>query len=172
MLERLKKLSPEVKVGISLIVLSIILSIYSDKNIVHVLQQNRGLIIKILLLTMLAVCIATIVHFLIPPDYFKKYLKQNKLIYLVSASVLGILTPGPVYAIYPIVVILKKEGINNSILVSYITGQTIFGPARIPFEIGLFGMNFFIYRIVLSLVMAICAGLLYSWLSKVFPDKK
>ncbi|MCA9734066.1 MAG: permease [Deferribacteres bacterium] len=172
MIERFKQRSTEVKIGISLIVVSILLSLIGKKNLWEIIQSNSQVILKILFLSMIAVGISTIVHFIVPEDFFKKYLRQNKLIYLFTATLLGILTPGPVYAIYPIVVLLKKEGINNAILVSYITGQTIVGPARIPFEVGLFGLNFFIYRVILSLAMGVAAGFLYSAISKVFPDEK
>ncbi|KAA3663375.1 MAG: hypothetical protein DWQ10_00290 [Calditrichaeota bacterium] len=172
MIERFKQRSLEVKIGFSLIAISFLLSFLGKKNLWEIIQTNSPLILKILFLTMIAVAISTAVHFLIPEDFFKKYLRKNKLIYLFTATILGILTPGPVYAIYPIVVLLKKEGINNAILVSYITGQTIVGPARIPFEVGLFGLDFFMYRVVLSIGMGVMAGILYSALSKVFPDEK
>ncbi len=128
------------------------------------------MIIKILYLTCFAVVISTAIHFLLPSDFVKDKLKDNKFIYLFYATVFGILTPGPVYAIYPILVVMKNKGIQNPILVAYITGQTIVGPARIPFEVGLFGLEFFLYRIALSLVMGPLAGVLYILLSKAIPD--
>ena len=156
--------------SIALFVISLILLIGFDKNIIKLLTDNLDMIIKILYLTCFAVAISTVIHFLLPVSFVQEYLKDNKISHLFYASVLGILTPGPVYAIYPILLVLKKKGIGNAILVSYITGQTIVGPARIPFEVGLFGLDFFLYRIALSLVMAPMAGMLYILFTKVLPD--
>ena len=167
---KVRNISFEVKIALSLIIISLVLVFLSHKSFVQIITENMDIITRIFILTIAAVVISTIVHILVPTDFFRGYLKQNKFIYFLIAAILGILTPGPVYAIYPVVVLLKKEGIDNAILVSYLSGQTIVGPARIPFEIGLFGMHFFIYRVILSIVMAVSAGLLYAALSKVFPD--
>ena len=169
----LKKLfsTREFRVALFLLIISGVLFIISPEKVRLVLQDNIGFGIKILSLSVVAVIISVIIHYLIPVDFAEKHLKGNKIIYLVSAAILGILTPGPVYAIYPIVFILKKKGIQNPILVSYITGQTIIGPARIPFEVGLFGLKFFLYRLALSVIMGPIAGLLYIMISSKFPDE-
>ena len=87
---------------------------------------------------------------------------------MVYAEVTCFLSPDPVYAIYPILVVMKKKGIQNPILVACITGQTIVAHAQILFEVGLFGLEFFLYRI--ALIMGPLAGILYILLSKVIPD--
>lgn len=168
--DKIKNIPTEFKMSIFLIIISFILLIIFDKNVFELLSANLDMIIKILYLTCFAVLISTGINYLMPVDFVKNRLKGNKLIYLFYATVFGILTPGPVYAIYPIVLVLKKKGIQNPILVAYITGQTIIGPARIPFEVGLFGLDFFLYRIALSLVMGPLAGILYILLSKLIPD--
>jgi len=168
--EKIKNIPAEFRMSIFLVSLSFLLLLIFDKNIFDLLSSNLDMIIKILYLTCFAVMISTAIHFLVPADFVEDKLKDNKLIYLFYAAVFGILTPGPVYAIYPILVVMKNKGINNSILVAYITGQTIVGPARIPFEVGLFGLEFFLYRIALALVMGPLAGILYILLSKAIPD--
>jgi len=168
--EKIKNIPAEFRMSIFLVSLSFLLLLIFDKNIFDLLSSNLDMIIKILYLTCFAVMISTAIYFLVPADFVEDKLKDNKLIYLFYATVFGILTPGPVYAIYPILVVMKNKGINNSILVAYITGQTIVGPARIPFEVGLFGLEFFLYRIALALVMGPLAGILYILLSKAIPD--
>lgn len=170
--DKIKNMPAEFRVSIILVLLSFLLLFIFNKNIFELLSSNLEMIIKILYLTSLAVVISTAIHFLVPSDFVKDRLKDNKIIYLFYATVFGILTPGPVYAIYPILIVMKKKGIQNPILVAYITGQTIVGPARIPFEVGLFGLEFFLYRIALALVMGPLAGILYILLSKVIPDNK
>ncbi len=168
--EKIKNIPAEFRMSIFLVLISFLLLFIFDKNIFNLLSSNLDMIIKIMYLTCFAVMISTAIHFLVPADFVKDRLKGNKLIYLFYAAVFGILTPGPVYAIYPILLVMKNKGINNPILVAYITGQTIVGPARIPFEVGLFGLEFFLYRIALALVMGPLAGILYILFSKVIPD--
>jgi len=168
----LKKIPLDFRVSLFLILLSVILLVVNNKNFIDVLSENKQIIIKTLYLTVLATLISTIIHFSLPANFAENRLKQNKIRHLFFATILGILTPGPVYAIYPIVLVLKKKGIKNPLLVSYLTGQTIIGPARIPFELGFFGLKFFLYRILLSIFMGPLAGLLYIALSKILPDKE
>jgi uncharacterized membrane protein YraQ (UPF0718 family) len=167
----LKNIAPEFKVSIALFFISLALLIGFDKNIFKILTDNLDMIIEILYLTCFAVAISTVIHFLLPVEFVQQYLMENKVSHLFYASLLGVLTPGPVYAVYPILLVLKKKGVGNAMLVSYITGQTIIGPARIPFEVGLFGLDFFLYRIALSLLMAPMAGMLYILFTKFLPDE-
>jgi uncharacterized membrane protein YraQ (UPF0718 family) len=167
-----KKLSSEIRVGIFLLVISGLLIAIFPEKVWGVLRTNIGISIKTLALTVVAVVISVAIHYLVPADFAEKHLSENKIRYLFYATILGILTPGPVYAIYPVVLALKKKGISNPILVSYITGQTIIGPARVPFEVGLFGIKFFAYRLALSVIMGPLAGFLYIIISKRFPDNK
>ena len=141
-------------------------------NFNQLISSNQDVIIKIIYLTGVAIAISTAIHFLIPEDLARKHLKNNKLIYLFYATLLGVFTPGPVYAIYPIVLELRRKGVGNAILVAYLTGQTIIGPARAPFEIGFFGLKFYLYRILLALLMGPMAGMLFIIFSKFWPDKK
>jgi uncharacterized membrane protein YraQ (UPF0718 family) len=169
-----KRPSSEIFIGFILLVASGVLLVISPEKVLDAFRDSWPLAVKTFFLTILAVGISVVIHFLVPDDFAERYLSgkelRHLLIYLLYATVLGILTPGPVYAIYPIVLTLKKKGITNPILVSYITGQTIIGPARIPFEVGLFGLDFFLYRLALAVPMGVLAGLLYILFSKVLPD--
>lgn len=168
----MKKPSLEITVGVALFAISGILFAIAPSRVIAALQENIALIIKILLLALGVVGISVAIHYLIPPEFAVRHLQKNKMEYLFYATFLGILTPGPVYAVYPILFTLKRKGIHNSILVSYITGQTIIGPARVPLEVGLLGTKFFLYRLFLAVILGPLAGILYGLLSRKFPDKK
>jgi len=158
--------SMQVRMGILVLLASLVLICISPAGVAAKLRENAGVNLQVLLYTVIAVVISTAVHFLVPEDFAQKHLTKNKLRYLLYATVFGIMTPGPVYAMYPIVFSLKKKGIRNHILVSYITGQTMIGPARISLEVGLLGFNFFMWRVFLSLVMGTLAGFLYYVISR------
>ena len=172
MVKRLKKAGADIKIAFLLIALSIVIMLVCKLNFLSILTINKAIIFKIIYLTGFAIAISTAIHFLIPEDLAEKHLKDNKLIHLFYATLLGVLTPGPVYAIYPIVLELRRKGVGNAILVAYLTGQTIIGPARAPFEIGLFGWKFYLYRILLALMMGPLAGVLFIAFSKVWPDRE
>ena len=170
MAEEKKKKGGELRIGFILILLSCVLFLIAPDKVTGSLRSNFTLGLKILALSVVAVIISVAVSFLVPPDFAEKHLAGGRTKHLVYATILGILTPGPVYAIYPIVFALKKKGVQNGILVSYITGQTLMGPARVPLEIGVMGLRFFLYRLLLSLLMGPLAGLLYILMSRKFPD--
>ncbi|NQT65105.1 MAG: permease [FCB group bacterium] len=172
MINRIIKLAIDIKMGFLLIGISIVLMLIFHINFFQLITSNSEIIIKIIYLTVIAMGISTAIHFLIPENFAEKHLHDSKLSHLFYATLLGVLTPGPVYAIYPIVIVLKKKGIKNPILVAFLTGQTIIGPARAPFEIGFFGLKFYFYRIILALIMGPIAALLFIFLSKFWPDKE
>jgi uncharacterized membrane protein YraQ (UPF0718 family) len=157
-------------VGIILLIASGILFVFSPTGVSKTFQENISLIVKILGLTILAVIISMVIHYVVPRQYIERNIAGTRKWHFLYAGILGIITPGPVYAIYPIIFALKKKGAQNAILVSYITGQTLIGPARIPLEADLLGSRFFLYRVLLTLIMAPLAGILYALLSKRFPD--
>jgi uncharacterized membrane protein YraQ (UPF0718 family) len=159
-------ISLQVRMGILVLLASAVLICISPTEVAAKLRENVGINLQVLLYTVIAVIISTAVYFLIPDDFAQRYLTKNKFRYFLYATVFGIMTPGPVYAMYPIVFSLRKKGIQNHILVSYITGQTMIGPARISLEVGLLGFNFFIWRVILSLFMGTLAGFLYYSISR------
>lgn len=86
--------------------------------------------------------------------------KRNDIMNYFIATIVGIATPGPVYGIFPIVLILKKKGARSDFLISYLTGQTLMGPMRVPLELLFLGVNFLIYRTIITVAIGIMAGLL------------
>ena len=89
---------------------------------------------------------------------------------LLFISTLGVITPGPIFAMFPIVLVLARKGVKPHFLVAFIAGQTMMGPMRIPLELYYLGVTFLTVRAILSLVMGIVSGLLTlpvtNWLDK------
>ena len=85
--------------------------------------------------------------------------ERNLFVSLFMISVLGILTPGPIYSIFPIVWVLRKKGIHSHYLIAYLTGQTLMGPMRIPLELYYLGVPFFLFRVFSSIILGVFAGL-------------
>ncbi len=85
--------------------------------------------------------------------------ERNLIVSLFVISILGILTPGPIYSIFPIVWVLRKKGIHSHYLIAYLTGQTLMGPMRIPLELYYLGVPFFLFRVFSSIILGVFAGL-------------
>jgi uncharacterized membrane protein YraQ (UPF0718 family) len=89
---------------------------------------------------------------------------------LLFISTLGVITPGPIFAMFPVVLVLARKGVKPHFLVAFIAGQTMMGPMRIPLELYYLGVTFLIARAILALVMGIVSGLLTlpvtRWLDK------
>lgn len=84
---------------------------------------------------------------------------RNLLVGLAIVTCVGIITPGPIYSIFPLVYVLKKKGVDSHYLIAFMTGQTLMGPLRIPLELYYLGLNFFIFRLISSVILGIFAGL-------------
>ena len=120
--------------------------------------------LKIIGLAFIAIIISVIIHYLVPVSFIKNHMSGGKVASYFIAGLLGIITPGPTICIYPIILVLHKKGISYPVLVSYITGQTIIGPARIPYEIGILSVKFLIFRVLTALIIAPLAGILFGLL--------
>jgi len=84
---------------------------------------------------------------------------RNLLVGLTIVTCVGIITPGPIYSIFPLVYVLKRKGVSSHYLIAFMTGQTLMGPLRIPLELHYLGLNFFIFRLISSVILGIFAGL-------------
>ena len=84
---------------------------------------------------------------------------RNLLVGLTIVTCVGIITPGPIYSIFPLVYVLKRKGVGSHYLIAFMTGQTLMGPLRIPLELHYLGLNFFIFRLISSVILGIFAGL-------------
>lgn len=82
------------------------------------------------------------------------------------ATIIGILTPGPLIGFLPILKELARKGIPPSIIAAFITGQTLIGPVRLFLETGYFGWKFFAIRVTSALIMGIIIGLVFKLAEK------
>ena len=148
-----------------------ILYAINPQRVFSKLVEDFDEILLILFITVLAVILSTIINCNLKPEIIEKRLGKSGLKNLFYATLLGMLIPGPVICMYPIFIALKKKGVALPLIVSFITGQTIIGPARILLEIGTLGWHFFIYRVITALFVGVMAGILFGYLDKIIPEK-
>jgi len=90
---------------------------------------------------------------------------------IMGASLLGLMTPGPLAAYLPLLKVLRSGGLPLSIVATFITSQTLVGPIRAFLEVDLFGPLFFSFRVVASFIIAIGIGMCFQIFSKHITPK-
>jgi uncharacterized membrane protein YraQ (UPF0718 family) len=105
---------------------------------------------------------------------FRLYISEDKIGMLLKgerrsimgASLLGLVTPGPLATYLPLLKVLQSSGLSLSVVAAFITSQTLVGPLRAFLEVDMFGLTFFIFRVAASFVIAISVGVCFQFLSK------
>ena len=90
---------------------------------------------------------------------------------IVEASLLGLISPGPLAAYLPLLKVLQSGGLPLSIVATFITSQTLVGPIRAFLEVDVFGPVFFAFRVLASFVIAIGIGMCFQIFSKQITPK-
>jgi uncharacterized membrane protein YraQ (UPF0718 family) len=121
--------------------------------------------IQILPILIIAIFASEILKSHLHEDKIKKVFKESEK-NIIEASVIGIATPGPLIAYLPFLKTLKNKGVKSSILASFITGQTLVGPARIFLEISYFGLLFLVSKLAIAFFIAIAIGTSFRFLEK------
>ena len=131
-------------------------------NIIYLTLAN---FLKFLPILIVAIVTAQIIGSYIPKDMREKILKEKGR-NIIRASGIGIATPGPLAAYLPLLKVLNEKGLPLSIIVAFITGQTLVGPMRLFLEVKYFGIIFFVYRVIISFLIAVGIGMCFRFLEK------
>lgn len=79
---------------------------------------------------------------------------------IVTAELVGFISPGPRYVLYPILVKLAEAGVGAGAIVALIGGHVLIEPSTSLVEAGFFGWRFPVKRFVVSFVVTFLAGML------------
>ncbi len=145
------------------VVIIIIFAFPEDYYEIFVVSWNLTLeeLITIVPIFFVASLLAGLVDIWVDKDLVVRvFTKTGLLGGLVFISALGVITPGPIFAMFPVVLVLARKGVKPHFIVAFIAGQTMMGPMRIPLELYYLGVNFLVVRAILSLVMGVVSGLL------------
>ena len=122
--------------------------------------------LKYLPILVIAIIIAQFLRLYIMEDTIGIFLKRKARRNILVGSLLGLVTPGPLSSFLPLLRVLKSGGLPLSVVAAFITSQTLVGPLRAFLEIDLFGTGFFVYRVVISFLIAMGVGLCFHLLKK------
>ncbi|MDR7869331.1 MAG: permease [Tissierellaceae bacterium] len=151
----------------STIILSIVAIILIFINSKKTGKQVEGLksgmkqMLNTLPLILGAFILAGMIEVLIPAEFVQRWLSKEAGFKGIILGTFGgmILAMGP-YASFPIIASIMASGAGLGTIVSIITGWTLLGLSKAPFETAFFGVKFFAYKLVFSIPFCFIAGLL------------
>ena len=109
---------------------------------------------------LIGVLIAGVFKLLIPDSFIKKHLGQHNFMANIKAAIIGIPLPLCSCSVIPFVTALKKSGASNSAIQTFLIATPITGADSIMATYGVFGWLFTLYRVISSVIIALCAGIL------------
>lgn len=111
--------------------------------------------------TIILSLLAGMIEVLIPAEFVQQWLSKEAGFKGIILGSLGgmILAMGP-YAAFPIIASILASGAGLGTIVSIITGWTLLGLSKAPFEAAFFGAKFFTYKLIFSIPFCFAAGLL------------
>lgn len=138
------------------------LGISSVKNSIYYIKEMIMIMPVIFVLTAL-------LDMWVPKEKILKYLgEESKIKGVVLALVLGSISAGPIYAAFPLCVMLHKKGASVRNLVIILSAWAVIKVPMLLNEIKFLGVKFMAVRWVLTVI----AILLFSWLTaKLVKDK-
>lgn len=120
--------------------------------------------LKYLPILVIAIFVAQFFRLYLTEDKIGIFLKRKARRNILIGSLLGLVTPGPLASFLPLLRVLKSGGLQLSVVAAFITSQTLVGPIRAFLEVDLFGTAFFVYRVVISFLIAMGVGLCFQLL--------
>lgn len=125
--------------------------------------KNSGYYIKEMLMIMPVIFILTaLLDLWVPKDKIMKYLgKESKLRGIVLSLALGSVSAGPIYAAFPMCVMLHKKGASIRNLVIILSSWAVIKIPMLLNEAKFLGMKFMIIRWVLTTT----AIIIFSWIA-------
>ncbi len=108
-----------------------------------------------------AFILAGFIEVLIPGEFVQEWLSKEAGIKGVILGTFGgmLIAVGP-YAFFPIVASITASGAGLGTIISMITGWTLLGLGKMPYETAFVGVGFFFKKLIFSIPFSLLAGLI------------
>ena len=80
------------------------------------------------------------------------------------AEIIGFISPGPRYILYPILATLKELGISTGVIIALISGHVLIEPSTFFVESGFFGFRFPLKRFIIAFIITFLAGYITTFI--------
>jgi len=77
---------------------------------------------------------------------------------ILYAELVGFVSPGPRYILYPILATLKDLGVSTGVIIALISGHVLIEPSTFFVESGFFGFRFPLKRFIIAFIITFLAG--------------
>jgi uncharacterized membrane protein YraQ (UPF0718 family) len=138
-----------------------------------ILHEDLWLLAEVLPKVVAGCLIAVFLTFLLPREAVARWVgEESGFLGLVIASALGAISPGGPFTIYPIAGAFFIMGADIGAVVAFVTSWSLLGFTRaLVWEMAFFGPHFVLWRMVLSLLLPLVAGLLARYVVRAFALK-
>jgi len=133
---------------------------------IDILNITIGRFLRSLPILLLAIIVARVLNSYLSRGLVENLRKRRLRETLSVVALAGLVTPGPLACYLPLLRVLRKTGFPLSLIVAFITAQTLVGPMRLFLEVAYFGAWFYAYRVVTSFIIAISIGAIYHLLER------
>lgn len=142
----------------SVVILYLILFCMIPDKTVNSLRTSGNILVRLIPVLLLVILIMGIMDYSLKPKAISKHLgKESGFKGFTIALIAGILSHGPIYAWYPLLKELKKQGMRTGLMVVFLYNRAIKIPL-LPVLITFFGIKFtvvlLIWTILASLIEA------------------
>lgn len=83
---------------------------------------------------------------------------------ILYAELVGFISPGPRYILYPILATLKDLGVSTGVIVALISGHVLIEPSTFFVESGFFGFRFPLKRFIVAFIITFLAGFVTTFI--------
>ena len=101
-----------------------------------------------------------ILNYFMTPERMKRYIsKESGKKRWFFAIVLGIISTGPIYAWYPMLNDVQKQGKNNGFIAAFLYNRAV-KPALLPLMIYYFGLKFVVVLTFVMIILSVMQGVI------------
>jgi uncharacterized protein len=156
-----RMLIPTIIMGVIALILLIIGYRTGEGHHITGIKISAKLLLEILPLLFFAFIIAGMAQTLIPRELITRWIGDESGIKgILLGSLMGGLVPGGPFVMLPLSAGLLRGGAGIGVIISFVTGWSVFSIARLPIEIGFLGWQFTFIRIATTFFFPVIAGLL------------
>lgn len=148
------------------IILHIVIFLFDRQNSSLSLIKSYEVLIKLLPIFVMIIVITTLInYFLKPKSIMKHFGKDSGLKGWIYATLGGIVSHGPMYVWYPMLTQLRKHGLKDGLLATFMYTRSIKIPF-IPIMIDYFGILFTIILFIYIIIGGVLQGVFIEALKK------
>ncbi len=140
------------------IILYLFIFCFDFENAYNSLKASGGILVKLIPVLFLVVFLMGLLNYFLKPKAISKYLgKSSGARGWVLSVIAGIISHGPIYAWYPLLKELRKQGMRQGLAAVFLYNRAIKIPL-LPVMIYYFGLAFAVILLVFTIIASLIEG--------------